>query len=63
MLDAIEKFRQSENGKTAFYVLLGAAVALVAMLLIKPIKITAFTNNGNGNHLSGKLNSKDKKRK
>lgn len=65
MIEAIEKFRQSEAGKICFYVFSGIVLALFLIAFSRGSKknVSMFSNNGNGNHFSGKLKKRDKLKK
>lgn len=59
MFEKIEKFRTSDNGKTVFYILLGIAVALAALILARPVKLVMFNGNNNGNGNTATTNNKE----
>ena len=62
MLEALEKFRNSESGKIAFYIFVGLAAGLFLMFFAAPSKVSMFSNNGNDNSAAFSANKYSKKK-
>lgn len=53
ILDKIEELRNRENGKPAFYIMLGVLIGIIIGVIIAPKFVGSFNGAWSGNSASG----------